>query len=234
MKFVNFATYRDLDRIAASRPAHFAYADRLREDGKLAVGGPLMDDSGQRVGLLFLYEAASRDEALALVRDDPFTLADGLSSYEVTGLRLRGVNAGLLVAASRGGHQGGGENLRTRLFAIHAKYTADHARLAAVRPAHWAYDRALKSSGQLALAGPFVDDRGADDMGGLFVYGAASREEAASHLRQDPFALGGVFETCRLFEWRIEGVNPALLTVDLPRQENAVSEAELDIETMGE
>jgi uncharacterized protein YciI len=46
MKFVNFVKYRDLDKIAGARPAHFAYADQLREQGKLAIGGPLVDDKG--------------------------------------------------------------------------------------------------------------------------------------------------------------------------------------------
>ena len=54
MKFINFVKYRDLDRIAGARPAHFAYADRLRAQGKLAIGGPLLDDQGRRIGLLFV------------------------------------------------------------------------------------------------------------------------------------------------------------------------------------
>ena len=61
--------------IAGVRPAHFAYADRLRAQGHLAIGGPLLDDHGQRIGLLFVYEAVSRDAALTLVQEDPFTLS---------------------------------------------------------------------------------------------------------------------------------------------------------------
>ena len=37
MKFINFVKYRDFDRIAGARAAHFAYADRLREQGELAI-----------------------------------------------------------------------------------------------------------------------------------------------------------------------------------------------------
>src|SRR6201989_1454444 len=99
MKFINLAKYRDLDRIAAVRTAHFAYADRLREQGHLAIGGPLLDDHGKRIGLLFVYEAVSRDAALAFAQQDPFTLANALSSYEVTEWRLRGVNVDLLIKA---------------------------------------------------------------------------------------------------------------------------------------
>jgi uncharacterized protein YciI len=196
VKFLNFARYRDLDRIAGARTAHFAYADGLRAKGELAIGGPLVDDQGRRIGLLFIYEAASRDAALALVQQDPFTLANALSSYEITEWRLRGVVVDHLFKGSR-------------LFANYAKYSADKSRLASARPAHWKYDQTLESAGKLALAGPF-----ANDDGGLFVYRADGKEQAKSYLEQDPFALEGVFAKYELLEWLIEGVNPDLLTRD--------------------
>jgi len=209
MKFINFVKYRDLDRIAGARSAHFAYADRLREQGKLAIGGPLLNEQGRRIGLLFIYEAVSRDAALAFAQEDPFTLANALRDYEITEWRLRGVNLDLLIKANRSADQGGGENTQIRLFANYAKYGSDKSRLAAVRSAHWEYDRTLKSAGKLALAGPFANDEG-----GLFVYNAARREEAMSNLEHDPFAVEGVFADYKLLEWLIEGVNPDLLASD--------------------
>jgi len=101
MKFVNYAKYRDLDKIASARKAHFAYADQLRSQGKLAIGGPLVDDSGQRMGLLFLYEAISKEEALVFAREDPFNIANALSGFEISEWRLRGVNLDLLITANR-------------------------------------------------------------------------------------------------------------------------------------
>ena len=59
MKFINFVKYKDLDSIAGDRAAQFAYADRLRTQGELAIGGPLLDDQGRRTGLLFIYAIAS-------------------------------------------------------------------------------------------------------------------------------------------------------------------------------
>ena len=210
MKFINFVKYRDLDKIAGARPAHFAYADRLRERGKLAIGGPLISDQGRRVGLLFVYEAISRDEALTFAQEDPFTVANALRSYEITEWRLRGVNLDLLIKANRSADQSGSEITQIRLFANYAKYGADKSRLATVRPAHWAYDQTLKHAGRLALAGPFANDEG-----GLFVYNAVGRDEAMSCLKQDPFAVEGVFANYELHEWIIEGLNPDLLTIDL-------------------
>jgi uncharacterized protein YciI len=219
MKFINFVKYRDLDRIAGARPAHFAYADRLRAQGQLAIGGPLLDDQGRRIGLLFVYEAISRDAALTLAQEDPFTHANALSGYEITEWRLRGVNLDLLIKANRSADQSGGKNPQIRLFANYVKYAADKSRLATVRPAHWEHDRTLKSAGKLALAGPFANDEG-----GLFVYNAVCREEAMSYLKQDPFAVKGVFADYELLEWLIEGVNPDLLVIDFSseRSESAV------------
>jgi uncharacterized protein YciI len=208
MKFINFVKYRDLDRIAGARPAHFAYADRLRAQGQLAIGGPLLDDQGRRIGLLFIYEAVSREAAVALAREDPFTLANALSGYEITEWRLRGVNLGLLTKANRSADQRGTDT-HIRLFANYAKYGADKLRLATVRPAHWDYDRTLESADKLALAGPFANDEG-----GLFVYNAVRREDAMSYLKKDPFAVEGVFADYELLEWVIEGVNPDLLASD--------------------
>lgn len=224
MKFINYVKYKDLDKIASARTAHFAYADRLREQGKLAIGGPLTDDQGRRIGLLFVYEAVSRDEALTFAQEDPFTLANALNSYEITGWRPRGVNLDLLIKANRSADQSSDENTQIRLFANYAKYAADKSRLATVRPAHWEYDRTLEDAGKLALAGPF-----ADDIGGLFVYHAVSKEKATAYLEQDPFALEGVFADYELLEWLIEGVNPDLLASDVSseRSGNAVLEREL-------
>ena len=217
MKFVNFVKYRDLDRIAAARPGHLAYADRLRAQGGLAIGGPLLNDLGRRIGLLFIYDVASRDAALVFARKDPLALANALSSYEVTEWHLRGVNVDLLVQANRSGGQRGA-NPQIRLFANYAKYGADKARLAAVRPAHWEYDQALKSTSKLALAGSFANDEG-----GLFVYNAARGEEAMSYLRQDPFAVKGVIADYELLEWHIEGVNPALLAADFSAEKSEIA-----------
>src|SRR5215470_7050954 len=103
MKFINFVKYRDLDKIAGARPAHFAYADRLRAQGNLAIGGPLLDDQRRRIGLLFVYEAVSREAAETFAKEDPFTFANALASYEITEWRLRGVNLDLLIKANRSG-----------------------------------------------------------------------------------------------------------------------------------
>lgn len=90
-------------------------------------------------------------------------------------------------------------------FAADIVYTDDAAKIAEVRPAHREYLKKLLDSGNLAISGPFTDDRG-----GLLVYEAETQEDAEALLRDDPFAKAGVFVSWTMRGWRVIMANPAL------------------------
>ncbi len=224
MKFINFAKYSDLDRIARARTAHFAHADRPREQGELAIRGPLLDDQRWRIRLLFVYDAVSRDAALALAQEDPFTLANALSGYEIREWHLRSVNLDLLVKANRSADRSGGKNTQNPFVRELREIWHRQIETGECSPGALELRSDTRKQGQLTLAGRFANDEG-----GLFVYNAAGREEAMSYLEQDSFALEGVFADYELLEWLIEGVKPDLLTSDFPsaKSERAVPNREL-------
>jgi hypothetical protein len=69
MKFAAIIEYaKDREKIAQVRPVHRQYLASLREKGQLVASGPFTDDSGA----LIIYEAATREEAEALLQADPF------------------------------------------------------------------------------------------------------------------------------------------------------------------
>jgi uncharacterized protein YciI len=69
MKFAAIIEYsQDKAKIAEVRPVHRQYLASLKEKGQLAASGPFTDDSGA----LIVYEAASREQAEALLQGDPF------------------------------------------------------------------------------------------------------------------------------------------------------------------
>ena len=69
MKFAAIIEYTtDLAKTEAVRPQHRQYLAALKERGQLAVSGPFTDGPGA----LIVYEAATREEAEALLRGDPF------------------------------------------------------------------------------------------------------------------------------------------------------------------
>jgi len=98
MKFVNYVKYiGDQDKVAAFRSAHREYARRLINEGKLVLAGPLADG----IGALFIYEAETRQEAEALLANDPFAKGGVLESYELSTWQLLGVDHDLLQRGER-------------------------------------------------------------------------------------------------------------------------------------
>jgi uncharacterized protein YciI len=86
------------------------------------------------------------------------------------------------------------------------EYTADTAKIAEIRPVHREYLSKLLETGQLAIAGPLLDDSGA-----IIVYEADTAEAAETLLREDPFHHAGVFVRWTLKPWKTVFANPALL-----------------------
>jgi uncharacterized protein YciI len=90
-------------------------------------------------------------------------------------------------------------------FAAIIEYVQDKAKIAEVRPTHRQYLTSLKEKGQLVAAGPFTDDSGA-----LIVYEAATKEEAESFLKADPFNHAGIFVKYVLRPWNTVFANREL------------------------
>lgn len=66
-------------------PAHYAFLDALRADGRLLLFGPFDDGSGGA----YLLAAASREEALAIAARDPLK-EHGCSEFQVIGWSAKG------------------------------------------------------------------------------------------------------------------------------------------------
>jgi uncharacterized protein YciI len=90
-------------------------------------------------------------------------------------------------------------------FAAIVEYSTDKAKIAELRPTHRQYLAVLKEKGQLAASGPFLDDYGA-----LIIYEAATKEEAESILKADPFHQAGVFVSFVMRPW-----NPVIANREL-------------------
>ncbi|MFN8533907.1 MAG: YciI family protein [Dehalococcoidia bacterium] len=60
------------EKRAPHRPAHLAYLERLREQGRVVLAGAWADPLD---GALVVYRAESREEVDELMRNDPYCLA---------------------------------------------------------------------------------------------------------------------------------------------------------------
>ena len=93
MKFVNFISYVPNNaKIEAVRPLHRAYAEGLRNQGKIVMAGPFRDGAGA----LIVYEAETQQEAEALAANDPFCMEGVWTRHEIHPWDILGVNHALL------------------------------------------------------------------------------------------------------------------------------------------
>ena len=80
MKFAAVIEYiQDKAKINEIRPTHRQYLTGLKEKGQIAATGPFLDD----YGALIIYEAATKEEAEALLKGDPFHQAGVFVSWVI-------------------------------------------------------------------------------------------------------------------------------------------------------
>jgi uncharacterized protein YciI len=80
MKFAAIIEYlQDKAKVDEIRPTHRQYLRTLIEKGQLAATGPFTDGSGA----LIIYEAATKEEAEALLKADPFHQAGVFIKYVI-------------------------------------------------------------------------------------------------------------------------------------------------------
>lgn len=80
MKFAAVIEYiQDKAKINEIRPTHRQYLTGLKANGQIAATGPFLDD----YGALIIYEAATKEEAEALLKADPFHQAGVFVSWVI-------------------------------------------------------------------------------------------------------------------------------------------------------
>lgn len=98
MKFAAVIKFKTDDpKVAEIRPAHRQYLGNLFEQGKLVLSGPFSEGGGA----LIVYEAATKDDAEAILKADPFTRAGLFTSWEINPWNVLWANKGLLPDPAR-------------------------------------------------------------------------------------------------------------------------------------
>lgn len=91
--YVNYVKYRsDPALVESVWPAHQSYARTIKANGELIIAGPFADGSGA----LIVYRARSKDEAMALVLQDPYRAEGVVETSALSEWRLFGLNADLI------------------------------------------------------------------------------------------------------------------------------------------
>lgn len=70
----------------AVRPRHLEHIRALDRDGKIVLGGPLLEDDGTTpCGSLVVFEADDLQAARAIVERDPYVVDGVFESYDLRG-----------------------------------------------------------------------------------------------------------------------------------------------------
>jgi uncharacterized protein YciI len=76
-----------LERRVAAREAHLAYI-RAQPAGFIKVAGPFLNDAGDPIGSMFVFDAESVAAVDAFLAGDPYTAADLFHSVEIRAWRV--------------------------------------------------------------------------------------------------------------------------------------------------
>lgn len=198
---------------------HMANINRMAQLGKLVAAGP-MGDNGDIRGI-FVFKAASLDEAKTLAADDPAIKAGRLALEWMTWMAPKGIGVKL--------NQAFRQDPQVKMtMAIHhfvvlkkgEKWTAQASpELQQMQLEHlWSIRRRLDDKTYLA-AGPLA---GSESLAGILVIAAATPEAARALAERDPLVKVKHLAV-ELHKWLVRGKRGLAVTNHSPRANNAIA-----------
>jgi uncharacterized protein YciI len=91
------------ERRQSATKAHVARASRLKEDGELHIGGPILDDAGATIGSAQFVRFETQAQIDAYVRDDPYTQSGVWDDVRVLRVDLRECTCVVRLKSALGG-----------------------------------------------------------------------------------------------------------------------------------
>jgi uncharacterized protein len=70
------------------RPVHLAKIEQLKKEGKFLFGGAILDDNGQMIGSMILYDFPDRDSLNESLKDEPYVSGRVWETIEIKPFRL--------------------------------------------------------------------------------------------------------------------------------------------------
>jgi uncharacterized protein YciI len=177
---------------------HMANINRMAQMGKLFAAGPIMDNGDLRG--IFIFRAASIDEAKALSAEDPAIKAERLKLEILPWLGSKGIG---VKAADEHKNNPDMKWTMKKYHLVLLKRGSQTAQPAAdaqkIQLEHLWNIRRLMDQGKMLVAGPFLND---GDLRGVFVFNTESAEEAKAWAEADPAVKAGRL-TVEIHPWLV-------------------------------
>ncbi|MSP81078.1 MAG: hypothetical protein EXR02_08490 [Rhodospirillales bacterium] len=77
-----------LERRMKAREAHLANVAKLKDQGKMLMGGAMLDDTGKMIGSVMVFDFPDRAQLDAWLKSDPYSTGGVWQSMEVNSFRV--------------------------------------------------------------------------------------------------------------------------------------------------
>ncbi len=191
-------TAENTPEVQKIQEGHMANINKMAQAGKLFAAGPILDNGALRG--IFIFRAASIDEAKALAAEDPAIKAERLKLEILPWFGSKGIG---VKAAEEHKKNPDMKWTMKKYHLVLLKRGSQTAQPAAeaqkIQLDHLWNIRQLMDEGKMLAAGPFMTD---GDLRGIFVFNTESAEEAKAWAEADPAVKAGRL-TVEIHPWLV-------------------------------
>jgi uncharacterized protein YciI/uncharacterized damage-inducible protein DinB len=191
-------TAENTPEVQKIQEGHMANINKMAQMGKLFAAGPILDNGDLRG--IFIFRAASIDEAKTLASEDPAIKAERLKLEILPWLGSKGIGVKAMEESKKN------PDMKWTMKKYHlailkrGPQTAQPAAEAQkILLDHLRNIRRMMDEGKMLVAGPFMTDA---DLGGICVFNTESAEEAKAWAESDPLVKAGRF-TVEIHPWLV-------------------------------
>ena len=180
-------TAENTPEIQKIQEGHMANINKMAQAGKLFAAGPILDNGDLRG--IFVFRAASIEEAKALAAEDPAIKAERLKLQILPWFGPKGIGVRAMEEFKKN------PDMKWTMKKYHLailrrgpQTTHPAAETQKIQLEHLWNIRRMMDEGKMLTAGPFMKD---GDLRGIFVFNTESAEEAKAWAEADPAVKAG-------------------------------------------
>jgi uncharacterized protein YciI/uncharacterized damage-inducible protein DinB len=188
----------DTPEVRKLQEGHMANINKMAQAGKLFAAGPILDNGDLRG--IFIFRAASIDEAKALAADDPMIKAERLKLEILPWFGSKGIGVRMMEEYQKNPKMSFTMKKHHLVLLRRGTQTGQPASEAQkLQLDHLWHIRRMMDKGKMVAAGPFTNN---GELRGIFVLNTESAEEAKAWAEADPMVKAG-WLTVEIHPWLV-------------------------------
>jgi uncharacterized protein YciI len=188
----------DTAEVRKLQEGHMANINKMAQAGKLFAAGPILDNGDLRG--IFIFRAASVDEAKALAADDPMIKAERLKLEILPWFGSKGIGVKAMEEHKKNPDMKWTMKKHHLVLLRRGPQTnQSEAEAQKIQLDHLWSIRRMMDEGKMLAAGPFTNN---GELRGIFVFNTESAEEAKAWAEADPAVKAGRL-TVEIHPWLV-------------------------------